>query len=214
MKDNNFWNEYTRDRKITYFPKKFFELYAKGKILDLGCGDGQHAMTASHYGKVWAIDYSDEIIKTAAQRYPDINFYHASAYNLPFEDNFFDFIYSVDVIEHLEEPRKMVSEAKRVLKPNGILIIQTPNYPIKRIYDFYNGFFKKGFGKQFDDDPTHVYKFNYYHLKKLLLNDFKVVSVYPRNIFGIKDDNLFGKLIFNSAFGLFLSQKTIAVCKK
>lgn len=45
----------------------------------------------------------------------------------PIKDNSFDFVYSVQVLEHLFYPEKFLKEVHRVLKPRGILILSTPN---------------------------------------------------------------------------------------
>jgi ubiquinone/menaquinone biosynthesis C-methylase UbiE len=54
--------------------------------------------------------------------------FDARGENLPFEDNTFDIVYSTNVLEHVENPLKVIDEALRVLKPGGILQIVYPNY--------------------------------------------------------------------------------------
>jgi len=87
-------------------------------ILDAGCGNGNYAFYLSNlkYKNIYAIDL-----------FPSLNtdrFYYqqASIENLPFPDNYFDFIYSNSVIYYLEDPNRGIIELRRVLKPNGILI--------------------------------------------------------------------------------------------
>ncbi|KKS39415.1 MAG: hypothetical protein UU98_C0001G0020 [Parcubacteria group bacterium GW2011_GWD2_42_14] len=52
----------------------------------------------------------------------------AVAEDLPFEDNFFDIVYSTNVFEHVNDPEKAFSEAIRVCKPGGLIQIVIPNY--------------------------------------------------------------------------------------
>ena len=52
----------------------------------------------------------------------------ASGENLPFEDDFFDFVYSANVLEHTSDPLQVLWESVRVLKPGGILHFEIPNY--------------------------------------------------------------------------------------
>jgi len=66
--------------------------------------------------------------------------------NLNFKDSSFDVIISFETIEHIKHYDKFLSELKRVLKPNGVLIMSTPNYIrelIKNKYHVSNMSFKK-----------------------------------------------------------------------
>ena len=67
---------------------------------------------------------------------------------------------------------KRVKEIQRVLKKNGCLIISTPNYPIKRFYDFYNALIYFKYKRVFDD-PTHISPYSFKELK----NKLKSVSI-------------------------------------
>jgi len=212
--DNKFWNNYTKYKKATSFPMDIIYKYAKGKVLDLGCGDGTHAgaLRNNFDGEIYGIDPSDDIIRKAEERYKDINFKTASAYQLPYNDNFFDMIYAIDVIEHLKEPRKMLLEAKRVLKSGGVIIFQTPNYPIKRFYDFYN-VISNNWRSRFSDDPTHFYKFTALHLKKMCSEYFNVLEFRTRNIF-LQNKLNFLKRKRDKMPWILFGQKTIVVLKK
>lgn len=129
------------------------------KILDIGCGDGSHLIDISRNinnlsvkAKISAIDISKRNIELASERLGDINFIVADAINLPFESNYFDFVYSWMVIEHLNDYPKMVSEINRVLKENGTCYVSTIMKSPRAIY------FYKVNGK-FALDPTHVHEF-------------------------------------------------------
>ncbi|MEM4247002.1 MAG: class I SAM-dependent methyltransferase, partial [Candidatus Woesearchaeota archaeon] len=67
------------------------------------------------------IDSSKELIKIAKQRMPDAKLIPASAVNLPFPDESFDYVICLAVLHHLkpEQHEKALSEIKRVLKPSG-----------------------------------------------------------------------------------------------
>ena len=106
----------------------------------------------------------------------------------------------------------MVIEAKRVLKLDGIFIIQTPNYPIKRFYDFIN-WLNPRWRKSFRDDPTHVSKFNYFKIKNLLEKYFHILEIKPRNILLENRVKLIKKLK-KAYLGKIIGQKIIAICKK
>ncbi|HQR06216.1 MAG TPA: class I SAM-dependent methyltransferase [Gemmatales bacterium] len=102
----------------------------RGKcVLDLGCGTGRHALWLAHSGAVvTALDFSEGML-AEAQRKPGadrIEFrVHDLHQTLPFADEYFDFIVSGLVLEHLQELAPFYAEAKRVLKRGGIAIFST-----------------------------------------------------------------------------------------
>lgn len=97
-------------------------------ILDVGTADG---LMLSRIKKEFpsaecvGLEYNEKLIKTCEDK--SIKIIQGDAQNMPFEDNFFDVIYATALIEHLEQPMKMLKEAHRVLKPGGIIIITTPD---------------------------------------------------------------------------------------
>lgn len=99
------------------------------KILDLGCGNGSFTQYLSQKGfQVIGLDPSESGITLAKRSFPNIEFIQGDIYHLPFDrlEGQFDYIISIDVIEHLYLPRIMPQVAKRCLKPHGKLIITTP----------------------------------------------------------------------------------------
>ncbi|MCK4319949.1 class I SAM-dependent methyltransferase [Candidatus Micrarchaeota archaeon] len=210
------WNRYTRSMgKKTAFPKEFLKEYCRKKrTLDIGCGRGGHARYVSGFAKkVYGIDPSDEAIAEAKSVCPKCKFFVGSAYKLPFKDNFFDSVYSIDVIEHLDYPEKMLKEVKRVLKKGGVFLIQTPNYPVKRFYDLIHYLNPNSWRKTFDDDPTHVSKFSYGLLKETVEKYFRIEKAFCRNLFL---DSKIKKLetLRDKSLGLYLGQKIIMVLRK
>ena len=137
-------------------------------ILDFGCGDGKYFTFFKKYTSPNNI-HGVEISKTrvsACERIGWENVIQIKAVKkLPFPNNYFDFINFDQVIEHIrkEEIDFYIKEFKRVLKPHGKIIVITPNYPIKRFYDFLNTLTTKNFSK-LKDDPTHI---TFYNSKKL-----------------------------------------------
>jgi len=100
------------------------------KILDIGCGLGTNPFIfANRFGEIYGIDNIPSNIEIAKKlfRKPNLNFLLMEAHNLSFQDNFFDCVLLMEVIEHLENPLQCLKEIYRVLKPNMPLIISTPN---------------------------------------------------------------------------------------
>lgn len=97
------------------------------KILNLGSGTGSDLKILNKYGKVYVVD-----IEKKALRLIPKELCHkkkiANACKLPYKNNFFDTVVSFDVFEHIKDDYKSVSEVKRVLKKNGVLIFSVPAF--------------------------------------------------------------------------------------
>lgn len=99
------------------------------KILDAGCGTGLLMKKLEKFGKVWGVDISPEAIKFTKQRGIK-NVIQSSVEKLPFQENFFDLVVSVDVLYHqqVESDLHALKEFYRVLKPDGFLIVKVPAF--------------------------------------------------------------------------------------
>lgn len=95
-------------------------LFPGARVLDAGCGPGFVAASAKLLGAdVEGIDFSKGMVEQAKDRFPDINFAVADVEDLPARDETFDAVLSNIVLFHVTDPEKAMSEARRVLKPNG-----------------------------------------------------------------------------------------------
>ena len=103
-------------------------------------------------------------------------------------------------------------EVARILQPRGCLILQTPNYPIKRLYDVINCIKPGGWRKSIRDDPTHVVKLSWKHIERLVRRDFVIIESRTRNI--LLESKLPFLLRFKRSWlGKLLGQKTIVVAE-
>ena len=101
----------------------------KGKVLDIGCGGGSMAKAVKHYRpdlKVYAVDISESAVSKAKQDPSGVEFFLADALKLPFGKESFDGVLMFDLLEHLENPLKSLSEAYRVLRPGGVFSAFVP----------------------------------------------------------------------------------------
>lgn len=143
----------------------------KGKIvIDAACGEGYGSSILSDTAKkVIGIDISDETIKHANTVYSkeNLSFLTASIENLPVEDHSIDLIVSFETIEHVDETLQnaFLSEVKRVLKHEGILIISTPN---KHIYSDLRNY----------QNPFHIKEFYKNEFNEFLGRYFKEVEIF------------------------------------
>ncbi len=115
---------------------EFFDRYISDwrglKALDVGCGGGFSCEFMAERGVVVSgIDRSAKCIlkarEHATERSMKIEYKQALAENIPFCNNTFDVVICVDVLEHVADFHKTVSEIARVLKPNGLFLFDTIN---------------------------------------------------------------------------------------
>jgi len=100
------------------------------RFLEIGCGTGEFLERTARLDerlKVWGIDVSKLAIDKIKEKGFDGFALDVSQQKLPFPDEFFDVVYSGDVIEHLLDPDFMISEVNRILKEEGFLVLTTPN---------------------------------------------------------------------------------------
>lgn len=126
------WEYDLAKKTLKYFPQEYVtSQFLEGKtILDDCCGSGGKALLLSELGaiKVTGIDIGSTFIEEAnrfakSKNNQKVDFKVGDAHNLPFPDKSFDIVFSFDAFEHVSMPEKMLSEARRVLKPNGKLIM-------------------------------------------------------------------------------------------
>lgn len=91
------------------------------KVLEVGCGTGNYivAMAALAGSSCWGIDPSEQMLSTARERSGKINFQRGKAERLDFPSDFFDLVFSVDVIHHVGNRLAHFREAYRVLRAGG-----------------------------------------------------------------------------------------------
>ncbi len=97
------------------------------KALDIGCGDGKISEKIKDLGiEVYGLDVSEQALKKAEMRgiKTQVGDVHEQ---FPYPDSFFDIIFAGEVIEHIADPRKFVTEANRILRAGGLFVITTPN---------------------------------------------------------------------------------------
>ena len=104
-----------------YFLYPVLNYYLKGKTLDVGCGLG--SFLSSRKSSV-GIDINPMCIEYCKE--VGLEAYHCPDPEFPFPANHFDSIIFDNVIEHLDDPRLLLSEIQRVLKPGGLFIIGVP----------------------------------------------------------------------------------------
>ena len=151
VKDINtpeYWNTHQTATDFGLRQQKYKELAGRGNfILDAGCGLSPFLNgVGNNFKYKWGLDYSPKTIEECKKLYPECFFLRGDVTNMPFLENSFDVVVCGEVIEHLEDYKKLVSEMARVATRR--IIISTPKLEI--------------------DEPEHLWEFDEADLLQLL----------------------------------------------
>ncbi len=101
------------------------------EVLDIACGEGYGAaIIAQGAARVWAVDIDRESVALAKSKYAassNLRFVCGDCAAIPLRDASVDVVISVETIEHITGQRVFLDEVKRVLRPDGVLILSSPN---------------------------------------------------------------------------------------
>ncbi len=129
------------------------------RVLDAACGEGYGTAMLSAAGAAEAVglDASAEAVAHASERY-GLEFHQGDVAELPFEDERFELAVSFETIEHVPDPERALAELRRVLAPDGLLVISTPNK-----------------ARYLDDNEFHVREFTHEEFVAMLEGIFPAV---------------------------------------
>lgn len=105
------------------------------RALDVGCGIGDFTAVLAQAGaQPIGVDVAEAALARARTRHPALDFRIVPFDGpLPFEDNAFDLVWASEVIEHVGDTARWLSEVRRVLAPGGRLLITTPSHGRLRV---------------------------------------------------------------------------------
>ncbi|HET7051720.1 MAG TPA: class I SAM-dependent methyltransferase, partial [Solirubrobacteraceae bacterium] len=108
---------------------------AGDRVLDLGCGDGLFTAELARVGAAaTGVEIAEAALRRARAGHPDLDFRLAPIDGpLPFDDVSFDVVWTSEVIEHVADTARWLSEVRRVLVPRGQLLLTTPSHGRLRI---------------------------------------------------------------------------------
>ncbi len=161
--------EYTRSG-YTSFPRCIFNNKKKSIIrdiiktlplnriiLDVGCGSG---IITGEFSNVIGLDYDPEAITYCRSKYPHNQYRKFDIEKDELEYvNYFDVIVFVESVEHFFNPEKILIKLKNALKPNGTLIITTPDYN-SIFHMLISNIWYPIFARNYKIDNDHITKFN------------------------------------------------------
>lgn len=124
--------------QLIHYLMKRYHIATNARILDSGCGRGDFSEAFMNEGcNVVGIDGRISDGKSSNLQF--IGGIDLENDILPFEDNYFDVVFSKSVLEHIHKPENYLSEIKRVLKPGGKIICLVPDWH-SQMYIFYDDF--------------------------------------------------------------------------
>jgi SAM-dependent methyltransferase len=143
---------------------RLFRRYVGGpgrRVLDLGCRYGALTQAYVEGNDVVGVDVDREALAEAAKLGIETHWADADA-PLPFDDASFDVVVAGELLEHVRDPKRLVTEARRVLRGAGTFVGSVPNsFRLKNRLRFLAG-------RKPEDDPTHLHMFSPKEVDELL----------------------------------------------
>ena len=142
-------------------------------VLDAGCGEGETISRLDDLlpEPVFAVDILDESVAFTKRRLPFVEASRQSIYQLPFADDAFDLVLSLEVLEHLERPSNALGELNRVARTDVVLSV--PHEPYFRLGTLLRGKYLRGLGNH----PEHLNHWNRRSLSAFLQSHLDVLEV-------------------------------------
>lgn len=108
------------------FSAMYLPFVSSGRLLEIGCGSGRMLQQFQRLGwQCEGIDLDPEAVRNANRKGLEVHEGELCAQRYP--DNYFDAVVMSHVIEHVYDPKGLLAECRRVLKPSGRLVLVTPN---------------------------------------------------------------------------------------
>lgn len=143
-----------------------------GKILELGFGSGYFLhLLVQKIPKgiidIYGLDYAESAVRRANKLIPKGKFVLGDVYSLPYPSDFFDWVFSIQTLEHLERPEHAIDEMDRVCKREGIILISVPNGELDT-YEGHRNFWNETELKKLLD-PRQILSFTAYNENRGLM---------------------------------------------
>lgn len=154
------------------FAVRFVSPHAR--VLDCACGTGYgSALLADHAKLVIGMDISPVAVAycEAHHRKPNLSFREGSAEAIDVPSASVDLFVSIETIEHVSHPERLVAEAKRVLRPGGRFLVSTPNRIVTGL--------QRGERPQ---NPFHLFEWSLSELDQCLRQHFSTIRYFGQRV--------------------------------
>ena len=182
--EKNWWNE--RSSRIDFefyerfaaelkkYLKDILEITSYTSILEIGSGAGGIVTYLKESNNRYAVDPLEKFYSTISsfreQRDKNVKYFSEKGENLPFESKMFDLVIMDNVLDHCDDPQKVMREVKRVLKEKGVLYFKQNTYHLW-------GRMIRLLMEVFLIDKGHPFTFSKRYLSKLMFsNGFKFIK--------------------------------------
>ncbi|MEZ4902371.1 MAG: class I SAM-dependent methyltransferase [Spirosomataceae bacterium] len=98
------------------------------KVLNIGIATGRTSELLAAFGEVKSVEYDQACFEFVKETLPNLDLVQGSILELPFEDQTYDLVCALDVIEHVEDHQLAVQEMQRVCKPDGLICVTVPAF--------------------------------------------------------------------------------------
>lgn len=197
-----------RVKPFLKFLRSNLELFKNKYVLEIGCGSGNNCFELNYYTntkETIGIDIDGDLINFAIKQAQILNFGpHIKFYKKNFieflssSSKKYDVVILYDVIEHIENPKKLLELVKNILSQNGIIIVSVPTYNYKKV-----------FGRRFHNSIGHLKDgYNFDEISKLFSEFGFSVShkEYNTGLLSLFGCALYYRLLSNNKYLNFLKQ--------
>jgi len=128
MNQEDIWDEFYSNNSVAWRGNTVIPFPNSGDALDLGCGNGKTVQTLRDAGySVTGVDFSPVAISQCRDRFGDCRFEVSSICSMPFDDDSFDYITAVHILEHLDDEHLALAaaEVSRILRPGGYVFVRS-----------------------------------------------------------------------------------------
>lgn len=183
-----------------FIKDKLFPLKGKGKILDVGTGNGRYLDILKDWGyEVFGVEVNKQCVGEMKQR--GLNVKKGDLYSAKYPANFFDIVRFSHVMEHVHSPLSELKETRRILKKNGFVVILIPNIDSLFFKIFRHFWYPL-------EAPRHLYHYSPITIKKLLVRSgFKKIEIsFNQSPYTVIRSIMyfFNKTNANGRYGLFV----------
>lgn len=144
------------------FIKKYLPINKNTKILEVGCGP--QTLVEQMDGKLYGLDPLMDYFLSTYDMKKNVNWKQGVGESMPYKDNFFDLVIVGNVLDHTENPLKVLKESHRCLKKEGYFFI------VQNCYDLNLTKFKKFMEKIGLGDTCHPHTFTLENIRNIINN--------------------------------------------